>query len=209
MKIVAVSDTHRRYNEIPKMPSGDLLVFAGDDDWRTKSSFMPFLEWFSSHPHKYKVMIAGNHDFFAENNKDFIVSESEKRSVIYLENSGIEIEGFKIWGSPYTPTFGPWAFMKLRGNKISEIWNLIPKNTDILITHGPPMFKLDMTPRGESVGCWDLANIIDNIKPRVHIYGHIHNCYGRKKEKDIVYVNASVVSEQYQYQNKPQVISIK
>jgi len=201
-----ISDTHRRHEEVT-IPDGDMLIFAGDGDFRTKSSLEPFLEWFSGHPHKHKVMIAGNHDFFFEQEMAAILTYDY--DIIYLEGFGVEIEGLKIWGSPITPTFGNWAFMKERGNEIAKEWAKIPENTDIIITHGPPMHIMDKVfYNNESVGCWDLAQKIKEIKPKLHIFGHIHSQEGVLEKDGTIYVNASVVDEEYQCIYEPKVVDL-
>jgi Icc-related predicted phosphoesterase len=203
MKIVAISDTHRKYEQLGTLPEGDILIFAGDDDWTSYTNFLTFLNWFAAQPVEHKVMIAGNHDFFAATSELFIREECKKRGVHYLRDSGITILDITIWGSPYTPQFGNWAFMKERGDEILKTWQKIPDYTDILVTHGPPMDILDVTPRGENVGCWDLGFIVKKIKPILHIYGHIHGCSGVYKTPHTTYVNASVTDELYSIENEP------
>ena len=204
MHIISFSDTHRHRIGIP---DGDMLIFAGDDDWGTKTSFINFIDYVATFPHKYKIIIAGNHDFYAECNFAEIYMECAKRGIIYLEDSGIEIEGYNIWGSPYSPTFNDWAFMKDRGDEISKHWDIIPEDTDILITHGPPMYHLDYC-QGGPLGCYDLNVAVNKIKPKVHIFGHIHNQSGIKETPDTIYINASIVDDYYQECYTPKEIDI-
>ena len=149
MKIVAISDTHsKHYSLLDKdLITDDLentiLIHAGDISTRGyRSQTIDFLNWFSKQPHKYKVFIAGNHDFDFEDNADTI-NEIIPEGVIYLNDSLVEIEGIKIWGSPITPYFYNWAFNRFRGDNIKTYWDKIPNDIDILITHGPPYMILD------------------------------------------------------------------
>jgi Icc-related predicted phosphoesterase len=101
-------------------------------------------------------------------------------NVFYLENSSIDIEGIKIWGSPYSPTFGyGWGFNVNRGYDAAQIWNQIPLDTDIVITHSPIYGYNDRTSNtNENVGCADLYHRLHEVKPHLHFAGHIHEGYG-------------------------------
>jgi len=90
----------------------------------------------------------------------------------------VEIEGVRFWGSPWQPWFFDWAFNLERGEEIRAKWELIPDDTEVLITHGPPQGHGDMTSRGEGAGCADLLARIRQVKPRYHLFGHIHEGYG-------------------------------
>ena len=98
--------------------------------------------------------------------------------------------------------------MKDRGNPITEVWNKIPDDTDILITHGPPMYVLDKTVRGEHVGCYDLASKVSRLDLKLHVFGHIHLMHGTEHINGTTFVNASTCDEQYQPVNKPIVIDL-
>ena len=147
-------------------------------------------------PHRHKVVIAGNHDFFFEK-----YPKEAKRLITnakYLNDSGILIEGLRIWGSPVQPWFYDWAFNRKRGKDIRKHWDLIPTTTDILITHGPPFGILDATDRGEKVGCEDLLDITQNrVRPKLHVFRHIHEAYGQHQVDDTLFVNASMVDLEY------------
>ena len=117
--------------------------------------------------------------------------------IIYLNDSGIEIEGTKFWGSPIQPWFHDWAFNRVRGEEIKRHWDLIPMDTDVLITHGPPFGLLDMCANGERVGCKDLLETIAKIRPRVHAFGHIHEKYGIARVDKTIFVNACCLNESY------------
>ena len=203
MKIIAISDTHGQHHEL-HIPYGDLLIHAGDVSKRGyKAEVLDFYDWFAAQPHPYKVMIAGNHDFYFEKTPAAEMEADMPSNIIYLNDSGIEIEGLKIWGSPIQPWFYNWACNRERGEDIRKHWELIPADTDILITHGPAKGIPDMTMRGEEVGCVDLLEKILEIQPRYHICGHIHESYGIEKQKNSTFINASVLNLRYELVNPP------
>jgi Icc-related predicted phosphoesterase len=113
------------------------------------------------------------------------------------------IEGLNIWGSPVQPWFYDWAFNRKRGSEIKKHWDMIPNNTDILITHGPAYGVLDKTIRGEPVGCEELRKRISVINPRISICGHIHEAYGQEFIAQTKFINASVLDVHYQLVNAP------
>ena len=206
-----LSDTHRNHNDV-EVPDGDMLIFAGDGDWRTTATLMPFLDWFADQPHPYKVMIAGNHDFAMQDakpaKKAIYINECLTREICYLENDGAEIAGYNVWGSPISPTFFDWAFMAHRGDDIQKYWDEIDEDVDILITHGPPMYTLDMTSRGEACGCYDLAKAVDRVNPLLHVFGHIHNQQGIVEKDGTIFVNASVLNDYYCVAYEPKVVEL-
>lgn len=130
---------------------------------------------------------------------DFLIP----KDVIFLNDSGATVEGINIWGSPITPRFMDMAFNRKRGEVIQKHWDLIPKNTDILITHGPPLGILDRTARNEEVGCVDLRNTIASRKIKVHLFGHIHEAYGKVTKNGTCFINASVLDLRYNLTNAP------
>ncbi|TVZ56932.1 Icc-related predicted phosphoesterase [Lutibacter sp. Hel_I_33_5] len=208
MKIVFISDTHNKHNDI-EIPKGDILIHAGDVSSRGRANEINgFLDWFSKQPHKHKIFIAGNHDFYFERAHNVMVEAKIPDNVIYLNDTGCQIKGVNFWGSPIQPEFYDWAFNRKRGEEIKQHWDLIPKNTDILITHGPPYGILDKTVRGEFVGCEELLKKNIEIKPKVHVFGHIHESYGIIKKNETIYINASILNEKYLNINQPIAIEI-
>ncbi len=208
MKLVLISDTHGKHNQLV-LPKGDMLIHAGDVSSRgSQEQVLDFIEWFSNQNYKYKIFIAGNHDFFFEKESQENIDSIIPSNIIYLNDSGIEIEGIKIWGSPIQPWFYDWAFNRKRREEINKHWELIPKDTDILITHGPPFGILDETLRGERVGCVDLLKRVNLVKPQLHVFGHIHEDYGVEEKEETTYVNASVLNLHYEMQNKEVEIKI-
>ncbi len=203
MKFVAISDTHGKHLELTDLPDADCIIHAGDVSGRgLPSEVANFLQWFDRLNYTHKIFIAGNHDFFFEDAKAEEVQSIIPEGVTYLNDSGIEIEGIYIHGSPVQPVFFDWAFNRKRGEEIDQHWQLIPEHTDILITHGPAYGILDQTVRGQKVGCEDLLRRIETVKPQYHIAGHIHEAYGVQKVGDTTFVNASVVNFNYQVVNK-------
>lgn len=218
IKFVCISDTHTKTSAL-SLPKGDVLIHAGDfsfsgQNWEIEG-FNKFLKKFDF---KHKIVIAGNHELTFDNNlymknikvwnnnKQGLLTPDEAKSmlddVIYLENSSVDLYGYKIWGSPVTPEFFDMAFMKNRGEEINEVWKQIPSDTDILITHGPPYNILDKTKDNLSVGCEELAkHVLERVKPKYHIFGHIHEANGMVKIDDTVFINASICNLKYKPMN--------
>ena len=208
MKIVTISDTHGYHDQLC-LPSGDMLIHAGDVSSRgSEREVLNFLNWFSDQDFKYKIFIAGNHDFFFERFGAERIKSIISEDVIYLNDSVITIDHINIWGSPVTPWFFDWAFNRHRLADIKKHWDLIPQNTDILITHGPVHGILDRTIQGKRVGCEVLKETIDELQPKVHIFGHIHEAYGQEQTEDTLYINASVLDVRYRLVNEAVVFEV-
>lgn len=191
MKIVCFSDTHGRHNKI-KVPDGDILIFAGDtcNDGSQEES-LDFRNWLNYLPHKHKIIIAGTHDLQLE--KIGFGNGFFNGIATYLQDNSIIIDGIKIYGSPWHAVGSHWAFTIARGKESKQKWDKIPNNTDILITHTPPYSILDMTSRGRPVGCRDLLKAVtERIKPKYHVFGHIHYSHGVSKVKETTYINGSI-----------------
>lgn len=190
LTIVCVSDTHGRHRELA-VPNGDLFLFAGDlSNHGFPEDVSEFDDWLGTLPHPHKVVICGNHDFLFE--RDPADARRRIRHATYLQDSGAEVAGLKVWGSPWQPRFFDWAFNLDRGPDIAAKWALIPDDTDVLITHGPPAGILDMTSRGEATGCVDLLWRVQGLKPKLHLFGHIHEAAGVVETEDTLFVNASI-----------------
>jgi Icc-related predicted phosphoesterase len=124
-------------------------------------------------------------------------------NVIYLNDSRCEINGIKIYGYPITPEFMDWAFNRKTGKEISQHWNKIPAETDILITHGPPFGILDTNRNEYRTGCEDLLETVNKIQPKYHLFGHIHEAYGMVQNEKTTFINASILDERYRIKNTP------
>lgn len=202
MRFVALSDTHGKHNF--DLPPGDVLLHAGDVSSRgLKSEIQRFLDWFSSLDYTYKIFIAGNHDFFFEEASKAEIDAMIPDNLIYLNDSGVEIEGIKIWGSPIQPWFHDWAFNRKRGPEIQKHWDLIPSDSDIVITHGPAFGIHDRLVSGMPVGCEDLLPTLQRIAPKVHLCGHIHEAYGERQVDETLFLNASILNVRYEIANAP------
>jgi Icc-related predicted phosphoesterase len=205
MRIVCISDTH---NQKVTVPDGDLLIHAGDATLQgTVDEIIEFNAWFSALPHKHKIFIAGNHDWLFQLQPAIARSLLDK-GVVYLQDSSTVVEGLNIYGSPWQPRFYDWAFNLNRGSEMAEKWELIPAQTDILITHGPPNRILDLTMQGDHAGCEELIKKVEEIRPRVHIFGHIHEGHGTLEKSGTRFVNASNCDEGYRLVNAPIVFDL-
>jgi len=213
MRIVAFSDTHGWHKKVT-VQDGDVVIFGGDamTSGYKFGEFKDFAEWFSDLPHKFKIMIGGNHDRVLESSEKICLSYL--KDVIYLKDSGVELLGKVFWGSPYQPEFCDWAFNVRRGPSIKAHWDLIPKNTDVLITHGPPRWILDKTEGWghEHVGCEELLKKVSEVNPLTHIFGHIHAGYGIEINPTVnsktIFRNVSICDEAYRPVNQPHVFDL-
>ena len=202
-RVVCISDTHNCNEEIV-VPDGDLLIHAGDATTvGSVEQLRAFNRWFASLPHERKIFVAGNHDWMFERDND-LARRLLDSSIVYLQDSSTEIDGLKIYGSPWQPRFFDWAFNLNRGPELAVKWAMIPDDIDILITHGPPNGILDLVPRkgwDENTGCEELRKRVEQIaklgRLKLHAFGHIHCGYGVHEEFGVKFVNASTCDEQY------------
>jgi len=199
-----LSDTHGRHDRVA-VPEGDVLLHAGDFTKRgTEEEVRAFGGFLARLGHREKVVVAGNHDFLFE-------SEPERArgmlgEVTYLQDAGVSLAGIRVWGSPWQPWFHDWAFNLPRGAALAEKWALVPEGVDVLVTHGPPLGVLDRVWDGRRVGCEELARAIGRIRPRVHLFGHIHEGYGVRREGGVLSINASSCNLLYRPVNPAVVI---
>jgi Icc-related predicted phosphoesterase len=210
MRLVCISDTHGMHRQID-IPAGDLLIHSGDClGVGTLEEVEELDRWFAELPHTHKILIAGNHDWCFQN--DPIEARNRITHAHYLLDSALEIDGLTFWGSPWVPAFFNYAFNLERGEALAERWAQIPRNTDVLITHGPPAGILDevITPNGTVIhpGCEDLARALKTLSPRLHVFGHIHEGYGQQHAGDTRYINASSCNARFKPVNPPIVLDI-
>lgn len=224
MIIDCISDLHGYF---PKLEGGDLLIIAGDITFQDKiSEWASFFDWLKKQNYRKKVLVGGNHDNFlalsfpsSKDERDilqeiqgFIETEADFE---YLCDSGIEFEGLKIWGSPWTlkfPEMNPrcMAFSLDTEQEISEKWDLIPNDTDILITHMPAYGILDKLYDGQHVGSLSLRNKRSTVFPKLWVTGHIHSWGGKTVDIERTKcVNASYVNEEYDPVNQAIRIELK
>lgn len=225
-RIIVISDTHGKESKL-NIPEGDILIHAGDFT-RTglEDEITQFSNWLGKLPHKHKIVIAGNHEitFDLENEKElkesfygyshknqinFKNTKALLKNCIYVEHNLIEVEGLKIFGTPYQPVFYHWAFNREEIDR-EKLMKEIPSDIDILITHGPPNGILDYVPRSKThAGCkFLLKEVNERIKPRLHVFGHIHEAYGWEKNQDTLFLNASNCNLRYEAINKPFIVDL-
>jgi len=223
-----------------KLPGGDILIHSGDvTSIGRKSEVERFIKWFNGiDNYTHKIFIAGNHDLtfdreilyrdkaayfdvhtnwtdeVAEGKPDWLKNLLDielNPNVFYLENNFIEIDQIKIWGSPISPSFGyGWAFNKDRGSEINHVWNGIPMDTDIVITHSPIYGYCDRASNtNQNVGCEQLYHRLQEVKPHLHFAGHIHEAYGwgtipyKDEWGDIYTFNGCSCNLRYEVFNEP------
>jgi len=206
VKIVCISDTHGEHASV-NLPDGDILVHAGDVTAHgSRDDLHAFVEWFSQQPHEHKIFIGGNHDHYLEQYPDKVLEVAQANNVIYLNDSGIEVANIRFWGSPITPRFHDWSFMRDEP-EIQKHWALIPDDTHFLITHGPVWGIMDEVVRSpvltEHTGCPSLATRVKQIKPNFHVFGHIHEGYGKLSQEGTHFLNVSTMNMHYIIQNEP------
>ena len=217
MRLVITSDCHGMLQQA-NLPAGDVLIIAGDvlgnhsGNPETDAAFQlnelrALDEYCATLGFKHLLLIAGNHDWVFQ---IYTGAHRSLKYLTYLQDSGVEIDGVKFYGSPHQPWFFDWAFNEPRGGKaLAHYWSLIPNDTEILITHGPPLGILDR-PFGkqDSVGCELLLKRVKEVGPRVHCFGHIHGSYGREQIGETLFLNASLCNELYKPVNAPQVVDL-
>ena len=215
LKIVALSDTHCRLRKFT-VPEGDLLIHAGDltfrGDIQEISQELRELGRIAKNFKQGCLLTPGNHDWLFERNWDLAKQMCIDEGITLLHQEGIRIEGINIWMSAFSPAFCNWAFNVDR-LELKEKWAPIPDNTNILVTHGPPMGILDKVDEpnghGENVGCYDLYNRIQELPNLTHhIFGHIHENYRQLTIGNVTYINASNCTEEYKPINKPIVFEV-
>ena len=214
MKIVAISDTHGLHKELDgNLPEGDMIIHAGDvSNVGTLAQTNDFLYWFGGLDYEYKIFIAGNHDFLFENSPH-VARALIPDDIYYLEDSSITIDGIKIYGTPHSKPFNNWAFNRTNEQR-KVLWELIPEDVDILVSHSPVYNILDAVDEqylaagaDEHVGCPYLRDdVLFGIKPDILICGHIHGEYGTEIVGNTIFHNVSVLNELYQCVNEPTVI---
>lgn len=206
MRVVLISDTHNLHEKLV-LPAADVIIHAGDVSGNgTFREVLNFLQWYSELPYANKIFIAGNHDFAFEHKSVPVLDLPQ--GITYLEDSMVTVNGVKVYGSPYTPEFYNWAFMKKRGPQIKKVWDAIPQGVDILVTHGPPLMILDENAKGQHQGCEDLLLSVKQVRPKIHVFGHIHEAYGIEEQFGTRFVNASVLDQHYRMVNTPIVVDL-
>ena len=175
MRIVQISDTHSRHHNLPPLPEGDVLVHCGDiTEDGTEEEVLDFLNWFIDQPYSQKIFVCGNHDICLW---DADGIEDLPENVHFLQDCGVTIDGIQFFGIGY-----------------NHKESVIPEDTDVVITHEPPLDILDKT--GDiSWGNFFLWKRIREISPRYHLFGHAHSAQGVIRKEGTVFSNASLMDD--------------
>lgn len=211
LKIICLSDTHCQLDKVD-VPEGDILIHSGDLTYRGKfeetEKELKILK--EKTPNfKHRILVEGNHDWLGEKEPVVMRGLCEENGIILLQHEAIELEGLKIFGSPFQPEFCNWAWNLPRGEALANKWKDISNDTQILITHSPPYHILDRCPDGRRVGCEQLKARIADLKDlRLHVFGHIHAGVGTARIDKITFINASICDEAYKTTNKPKIITL-
>lgn len=201
MRLLHLSDTHNFHRQLIDLPKADMIIHSGDMSMvGTSNEVLDFIEWFSELDYKYKIFIGGNHDFSLEWKNPNTIQGFLPENCYYLCNSGVTIEGVKYWGVPF-------FFADDVSGDYFKMITQIPNDTEILITHRPPLGVLDYADN-ISYGCPDLLDAISTIRPQYNLFGHIHDSYGIEKSKHTTFINAAIVDVNYQLLNEPFVFDI-
>ena len=202
-----IAETHQLHRELD-MPPADVLLYAGDFTmWsRSLAAIEDFDSWLGELPYKHRIVVPGNHEFFLE-------ADSARRSLLsyatVLINDSVEIEGLRIWGSPVTPLANAAFGMPSPADRRS-LYETIPEDTDIVVTHGPPLNVLDEAPgSGYHSGCPALREAVTRIKPRLHVFGHIHGAYGMTEDEHTTYANVALLGPGGDLSHQPLVLRIQ
>jgi Icc-related predicted phosphoesterase len=216
-KVCFVSDTHNAHDKLNLEPV-DIIIHSGDaTGMGHETQLKNFIEWYAEQDAEHKIYVPGNHDIGLEEHYEERSKWFEEAGIILLNDESVILDDFsyhdfedyniKIYGSPITPNFGRWSFMRARGHQINEHWKKIPEDTDILVTHGPPKYILDQVINTwddqASVGCEMLAKRVIDVKPKIHAFGHIHEGYGTAERYGTEFINASIMDEGYILVNDP------
>jgi Icc-related predicted phosphoesterase len=211
-RLVLMSDTHDRHGQFD-VPEGDILLHAGDFTFNGQQAELErFNSWLGTLNFQHKVIIPGNHDLTFETDWKWATHHVPEADAI-LNGELYEVDGLKIWGEPRQPWFWDWAFNVPRGPEMKKVWEKVPTDIDVLLTHGPPLGAGDLTLLrnnlpGSHVGCEAQREWIIEHQPKLVVCGHIHPGYGLHMIGNTLVVNASVCNEQYRPVNKPVVLHV-
>ena len=197
LKILHLSDTHGVHRRLRNLPEADILVHSGDFTMSgSEAETLDFLERLFELSYRQKVLVAGSHDACLYSAH----LDGLDDHVHYLCGSGVEIEGLKFWGVP--------MFMEdcVSGHQ-EQLYAAIPDDTDVLVTHTPPYGILD---RDGSIlyGSRVLLERVRTIRPRLHLFGHIHKAHGTTSDVVTVFSNAAIMDEGYDSLNGPNMLPI-
>lgn len=192
VSITMISDTHLRHRELD-MPEGDILIHCGDMfnlGTADKTAISEIDEWFGRQKFDQILCVGGNHDHLLQHALGY--RPQPFQNARYLQDASYSYAGLKIYGSPWVPDLPFHAFHRDRVD-LAKAWAKIPGDTDILVTHTPPLGTLDKSSRGHSYGCKTLAKQLKRVSPRVHCFGHVHAGAGTMTTRETLYINASSI----------------
>jgi Icc-related predicted phosphoesterase len=210
VRLVCVSDTHNRAEGID-IPEGDVLLHAGDLTGHGEAAEVArAARWLASLPHAHKVVVAGNHDFlFQKQPEQARALLTQVPGLVYLEDSEATVAGLRIHGTPWQPWFHDWAFnLPRQGSELARVWSRVPAGIDVLLAHSPAHGILDLTSDGRAVGCELLRAELLRIRPRLHVFGHIHEAHGDVTVDGTRHVNASICDLRYRPVQAPVVVDL-
>ncbi|CAD6187059.1 unnamed protein product [Caenorhabditis auriculariae] len=220
LKVVCISDTHEQLQNVTNIPDGDVLIHAGDfTNNGDREQLLIFNSLMGAFPHRHKLVVAGNHElgFDANERKEERLEKDVGKgtengfelltNVTYLQDREVEIDGVKFFGSSYHPLRG-FPFYRTRAEELGECWKKIPTETDVLITHTPPLGYLDQF-GNERWGCRDLLREVEErVKPCFHVFGHVHERYGAMSNGKTMFINAAQCLRNNVIQTRPLVFYI-
>lgn len=217
MKLVVISDTHDKL--IDSLPEGDVLIHCGDYSlYGEYEETKKFFDWFSSQPHKHKIVICGNHELAicprkeGENLLKIMELIDSYSDVTFLADEAIVIDGVKFYGTPWCGgerhIMYRWGWYIESDEERAEIFKSIPDDTDVLISHSPPYDILDKYD-GRTLGCPALLERIKQVKPIINVFGHIHSANGYLEQDGVHFFNCSNLSEGYQIEYPCRIIEIE
>ena len=209
MRVLCLSDTHSYHKDL-EVPKKGYTCAVHTGDWSNRGSELEtddFLVWFSELPCKHKILVAGNHDWYAYSHNNHLKTKCALLGITYLQDEEVVINGIKFYGTPWVNKFYDWAFMKYESD-LTKVYNKIPDDTNVLLTHGPALYILDEVPRGH-VGSAALAERIKELKDlEVHMCGHIHESWGDIKTDGYRALNNAVLGA-WNHLRTPRVINIR
>ena len=210
-RIAFISDTHSLHDQVNiDLTDIDFLVHTGDMSSRGKESEIhSFNKWIGKLglDKEHVIVISGNHDWFFERHDRKRIKEV-CTNFTYLQEDRYECDGLKFYGAPHQPFFYNWAFNVIRGEALRKIWAKIPDDTDVLLTHGPPMGILDKNEEGEECGCEELTKRVGDLNLKIHAFGHIHEGHGIEEINGTTFVNASNLNRRYMCVYEPTIVEV-
>lgn len=197
MRILHLSDTHGCHRRLTTLPEADVIVHSGDFTMTgSEQEAIDFLNWLCDLPYPHKIFICGNHDdcLYGAN------IDGLDSNVHYLCNSGVEIDGVKFYG---VPMFMGDCVSDRQAKNIAKI----PVDTDVLITHSPAYGILDFDDN-INYGDEQLLTRVMEIRPRLHLFGHIHAQHGIIEANGITFSNGAIMNSDYSSINQPNMVKI-